>query len=159
MTPQLYNSLLVGAVLFVLGVIGFLTRRNLIVMFLSAELMLQAVALNLIAFGRAHGSFHGQAFTIFVLTVAACEAAVALVLFLAVYQRRHTLNVSLWYELGEVDPRLQEPELIEELALPETVEEEPDYPTLTPAGHEPVVVPRRDRNQSSSEREGTITRA
>lgn len=158
MTPQLYNSLLIGAVLFVLGVIGFMTRRNLIVMFLSAELMLQAVALNFIAFGRAHGSFHGQSFTVFILTVAACEAAVALVLFLAVYQRRHTLDASLWHDLGEVDPRLQEPDLAEELAQPDTAEE-PNYPTLTPAGREPVVVPRRDRNPSSSEREGTITRA
>ncbi len=158
MTPQLENSLLVSAVLFVLGIIGFMTRRNLIVMFLSAELMLQAVALNLIAFGRAYGNFHGQSFTIFVLTVAACEAAVALVLFLAVYQRRQTLDVSMWFNLAEVDPRQQEPELANELALPETVEEI-HYPTLTPAGHEPVVMPRRDRNSSSSEREGTITRA
>ena len=158
MTPQLYNSLLIGAVLFVLGIIGFLTRRNLIVMFLSAELMLQAVALNLIAFGRAYGTFHGQSFTIFVLTVAACEAAVALVLFLAVYQLRRTLDVSFWYNLAEVDPRLQDPELEQELAQPETVEE-PSYPVLTPAGREPVLVPRRDRNTTSSEREGTIIRA
>lgn len=158
MTPQLYNTLLVGAVLFVLGVIGFMTRRNLIVMFLSAELMLQAVALNFIAFGRAYGNFHGQSFTIFILTVAACEAAVALVLFLAVYQRRRTLDVSLWFDLGEADTGEQRQELEQEAMLAEP-EPEPQYPTLTPAGREPVVVPRRDRHPSSTEREGTITRA
>ena len=158
MTPQLYNSLLIGAVLFVLGVIGFMTRRNLIVMFLSAELMLQAVALNFIAFGRAYGNFHGQSFTIFILTVAACEAAVALVLFLAVYQRQKSLDVNRWYELTEVDPRLHTQELAQEATLLEP-EPEPEYPTLTSAGREPVVVPRRKTDPSPSESEGTVTRA
>jgi NADH-quinone oxidoreductase subunit K len=138
MTPQLHNSLLVGAVLFILGVVGFLTRRNLIVMFLSVELMLQAVGLNLIAFGRAYGNYHGQAFTIFVLTVAACEAAIALVLFLAIYQQRKTLDVSIWHELGEVDIREEEPKLTNEAML---TEPEPplEFPMLTPAGREPVL--------------------
>ena len=136
MTPQLYNSLLIGAVLFVLGTLGFLTRRNLIVMFLSAELMLQAVALNLIAFGRAHGNFHGQSFTIFVLTVAACEAGIALVLFLALYQRFNSLDVSVWHELGETNIAEVELELLSEQTLTEP-EEFPEYPLLTPAGREP----------------------
>ncbi len=70
--------LAVGAVLFVLGLIGFLTRRNLILMFLSAELMLQGVALNLVAFSRQHGNLHGQVFTLFIIAVAACEAGIAL---------------------------------------------------------------------------------
>ncbi len=138
MTPQLYNSLLIGAVLFVLGTLGFLTRRNLIVMFLSAELMLQAVALNLIAFGRAHGNYHGQSFTIFVLTVAACEAAIALVLFLALYQRFNSLDVSVWHELGESDVEDVEPELLAEKEFFQ-VEEFPTYPTLSPAGREPAL--------------------
>ena len=56
MTGELHNYLIVGAILFVLGAIGFLTRRNLITMFLSAEMMLQGVALNLVAFGRFHGN-------------------------------------------------------------------------------------------------------
>ncbi len=138
MTPQLYNSLLISAVLFVLGTVGFLTRRNLIVMFLSAELMLQAVALNLIAFGRAHGNYHGQSFTIFVLTVAACEAGIALVLFLALYQRFNSLDVSVWHELGEVDVLDDEPEI---LAAQELAEAEvfPTYPELSPAGREPAL--------------------
>jgi NADH-quinone oxidoreductase subunit K len=153
MTPQLQNSLLIGAVLFVLGIVGFLTRRNLIVMFLSVELMLQAVALNLIAFGRAHGNYHGQAFTIFVLTVAACEAGIALVLFLAIYQHRKTLDVSIWHELGEVDVRAEEPELHKEAMLTEP-EPEPVLPLLTPAGREPVL-----NAPSKSVHEGTHTRA
>lgn len=136
MTPQLHNSLLIGAVLFVLGTLGFLTRRNLIVMFLSAELMLQAVALNLIAFGRAHGNYHGQSFTIFVLLVAACEAGIALVLFLALYQRFNSLDVSVWHELGETNVAEVEPELLAEqkLAEPDIF---PVYPPLAPAGREP----------------------
>jgi NADH-quinone oxidoreductase subunit K len=136
MTPQLYNSLLIGAVLFVLGTLGFLTRRNLIVMFLSAELMLQAVALNLVAFGRAHGNYHGQSFTIFVLTVAACEAGIALVLFLALYQRFNSLDVSVWHELGETDAADVEPELLATLHQME-MEQYPVYPPLAPAGNEP----------------------
>jgi NADH-quinone oxidoreductase subunit K len=153
MNPQLENSLLIGAVLFVLGTVGFLTRRNLIVMFLSVELMLQAVLLNFIAFSRAHGNFHGQSFTIFVLTVAASEAAIALVLFLAIYQQRKTLDVSIWYELGEVDPRIEEPEIDREAMLNEPAPEL-EFPELTPAGREPTL-----HGQRSSESEGAVTRA
>jgi NADH-quinone oxidoreductase subunit K len=136
MIPQLYNSLLIGAVLFVLGTLGFLTRRNLIVMFLSAELMLQAVALNLIAFGRAHGNYHGQSFAIFVLTVAACEAGIALVLFLALYQRFNSLDVSMWHELGETDAIEVDPEILSDQQLYGD-EEFPTYPKLPPAGRQP----------------------
>jgi NADH-quinone oxidoreductase subunit K len=145
--------LLIGAVLFVLGIVGFLTRRNLIVMFLSAELMLQAVALNLIAFSHAHGNYHGQSFTIFVLTVAASEAAIALVLFLAIYQQRKTLDVSIWHELGEVDARIEEPNIEKEAMLTEPVPEI-DFPELTPAGREPVL-----DGQRASASEGAVTRA
>jgi NADH-quinone oxidoreductase subunit K len=136
MNVQLYDSLLIGAVLFILGILGFLTRRNLIVMFLSAELMLQAVALNLIAFGRAHGNYHGQAFTVFVLTVAACEAAIALVLFLALYQRFNSLDVSIWRKLGETDWGESESDVPDATGVP-AEEEVPAMPTLTPAGREP----------------------
>jgi NADH-quinone oxidoreductase subunit K len=133
---QLNNALLIGATLFVLGTVGFLTRRNLIVMFLSVELMLQAVALNLIAFGHAWGNFHGQSFTIFVLTVAACEAAIALVLFLAIYQQRKTLDVSIWHDLGEIDVRIEEPDLTTEAMTADPVALQ-ETPILTPAGREP----------------------
>ena len=79
---MLTNYLLLGAALMALGMIGFLSRRNLIVMFLSAEMMLQGVALTLVAFGRFHGNWTGQVFTIVILTVAACEASIALALIL-----------------------------------------------------------------------------
>ena len=79
MTPELplHHYLAVGAVLFALGLVGFLARRNLIVMFLCAEMMLQGVAINLVAFARFRGNLEGQAFTLFVITVAACEAGIS----------------------------------------------------------------------------------
>lgn len=132
MSPELRDYLVVGAILFVLGGVGFLVRRNLIVLFLSAEMMLQGVALNLIAFGRHHGNYQGQSFAAFVLAVAACEAAIALPLILALYQRRRTLDIGVWHELRETgEERMEE--------LPPVVEEPPPFPTLTPAGREPAL--------------------
>jgi NADH-quinone oxidoreductase subunit K len=128
----LHHYLVVGAVLFALGTIGFLARRNLILMFLSAEMMLQGVAINLVAFARFRGNLQGQAFVLFILTVAACEAALALALILMLYRSRHSLDVSLWQELREPG---QEPAVDEE-PLPPPPPEEP-LPTLTPAGIEP----------------------
>ncbi len=128
----LQNYLVIGAVLFGLGMIGFLARRNFIIMFLSAEMMLQGVTINLVAFARYRGNLQGQAFTLFILTVAACEAAVALALILMLYKRRDSLDVSLWQELREAD---QEPTIDEE-PLPPEPREEP-LPQLTPAGGEP----------------------
>src|SRR5262245_23682133 len=157
MTPQLHNALLIGAVLFVLGIVGFLTRRNLIVMFLSVELMLQAVALNLIAFGNAWNNYHGQAFTSFVLTVAACEPAIALVFVLASYQDRKTLDVSIWHDLGEIDIRVEEPDLAEEAMLADPVPAQ-DIPLLTPAGREPKL-PANGEPARPAQREGSSTRA
>lgn len=132
-TDLLFNYLVVGAILFALGMIGFLARRNLIVMFLSAEMMLQGVALNLVAFARFHGNLQGQAFTLFIITVAACEAAIALALFLMLFRNRHSLDVSLWQDLREPG---QEPTVDEE-PLPEEPAAEP-MPRLTPAGLEPA---------------------
>ncbi len=138
MTPVgVENYLLVGAVLFVLGAIGFLTRRNMILMFLSAELMMQGVALNLVAFARYHGNLGGQVLTLFIITVAACEAALALALILMLYRRRKSLDVSLWQELRE--PHLEPIE--EEAPLP-SPPPAPTLPHLTVAGPEPVQVPR-----------------
>jgi NADH-quinone oxidoreductase subunit K len=128
----LQNYLVVGAILFGLGMIGFLARRNFIVMFLSAEMMLQGVAINLVAFGRYRGNLQGQAFVLFVLTVAACEAAIALALILMLYRARRSLDVSIWQELREPG---QEPTLDEEPLPPPPVE--PALPKLTPAGVEP----------------------
>ena len=128
----LHNYLVVGAVLFALGLIGFLARRNLIILFLSAEMMLQGVALNLVAFARFRGNLQGQAFTLFILTVAACEAAIALALFLALYRSRKSLDVSLWQDLREPG----QPPTLDEEPLPAPLPEEP-LPKLTPTGHEP----------------------
>ncbi|HKB06464.1 MAG TPA: NADH-quinone oxidoreductase subunit NuoK [Gemmataceae bacterium] len=127
------HYLAVGAILFCLGLVGFLARRNLIVMFLSAELMLQGVALNFVAFSRYHGNLHGQVFTLFVIAVAACEAGIALALFLMLYRRKRSLDVSLWQSLREpgVD-ETTDPE-----PLPPGPKEEP-LPRLPPAGVEPV---------------------
>ncbi len=134
MIPVLHNFLIVGAILFALGAIGFLSRRNLIVMFLSGEMMLQGVTLNLVAFARYHNDFQGQSFTIFILTVAACEAAIALALILTLYQRRKTLDVSVWQDLREAG---QEPIVDEEPLEPMPPPSPTVFPTLPPAGVEP----------------------
>jgi NADH-quinone oxidoreductase subunit K len=128
----LYNYLTVGAIVFALGMIGFLARRNLIVMFLSAEMMLQGVAVNLVAFARHHRNLQGQAFTLFIITVAACEAGIALALILMLYRSRRSLDVSLWQDLREPG---QEPAIDEEPLPP--APEEAQLPKLTPAGVEP----------------------
>jgi len=129
---SLENYLVVGAILFALGAVGFLARRNLIIMFLSAEMMLQGVAINFVAFARYAGNLQGQVFTLFMVAVAACEAAVALALILMLYRSRKSLDVSLWQELREPD---QEP-VVDEEPLPPAPPPE-HWPTLTPAGPEP----------------------
>ena len=87
----LQHYLAVGAVLFAIGLIGFITRRNLIVIFLCTELMFQGVAINLIAFGHYWGNLSGQAFVIFVLVIAAAEASLALglVVYLRLPEQGH----------------------------------------------------------------------
>jgi len=129
----LSHYLAVGSALFVLGAVGFLTRRNLIVLFLSAEMMLQGVGVNLVAFARDRGNLHGQVFTLFITTVAACEAGLALALILVLYRSRRSLDVSLWQDLREAD---QEP-IVDEEPLPPPPKEEP-LPRLTPAGPAPT---------------------
>ncbi len=134
MPSELTNYLIVGAVLFALGALGFLTRRNLIVAILSAEMMLLAVTLNLIAFSFEHATYEGQVFTAIVLTVAACEAGLALALLSALYRLRKTLDMSVWNDLGEPDVELpgEKPE-----SAPGRPQKEPQYPRLTPAGRIP----------------------
>lgn len=100
MTPlTLEHFLAVGAIMFSIGLIGFMTRRNLIVMFLCTELMFQGVAINLIAFGQYHGNLAGQAFVIFVLVIAASEASLALGLVILLYRQRNTLDADAWRDL------------------------------------------------------------
>jgi NADH-quinone oxidoreductase subunit K len=138
MTGDIERYLAVGAILFVLGALGFFTRRNLIVMFLSAEMMLHGVSLTLVTFGRAHHSFEGQMFTIFILTVAACEAGLALALILALYQKSKSLDIDFWTELRE--PDLPPPSLVEDAGDPRYVPPAPRrFPRLTPAGVVPNI--------------------
>ena len=83
-----------SAVLFCLGLIGVLTRRNVLVIFMSAELMMNAVNLSLIAFGASLNSMAGQNFVVFVVTVAAAEAAVGLAIIIALVRRRPTVDTT-----------------------------------------------------------------
>ena len=133
-----WHFLAVGAILFGIGLVGFLTRRNLITMFLCAEMMMQGVVLNLVAFSRYHGNMGGQVFALFIITVAACEAGLALALFLTVYRRGRSLDSGDWQAVREagVPPSVD----AEPLPLPEP---EPEYPTLPPAGAKPEEEPAR----------------
>ena len=85
--------LLLSAVLFCLGVVGFLIKRNLITVFMSIELMLNAVNLSFIAFSYQLQQVDGHLFAFFVMVVAAAEAAVGLAIILTVFKNRNTLNV------------------------------------------------------------------
>ena len=84
--------LLLSALLFTIGAFGVLVRRNLIVIFMAVELMLNAVNLSFVAFARALGSVDGQVIVFFVMTVAAAEAAVGLAIILTVFRNRATTN-------------------------------------------------------------------
>ncbi len=89
---MLAESLFFSAVLFTIGVVGVLTRRNAIIIFMCVELMLNAVNLTFIAFSRVHGAT-GQVFVLFVITVAAAEAAVGLAIVIALFRHRQTVNL------------------------------------------------------------------
>jgi NADH-quinone oxidoreductase subunit K len=88
--PSYYLAL--SALLFGIGVVGVLVRRNAIVIFMSIEVMLNAANLAFVALGAEAGSVEGQAFVFFVLTVAAAEAAVGLAILIAVFRNRETVN-------------------------------------------------------------------
>ncbi|MEJ2634898.1 MAG: NADH-quinone oxidoreductase subunit NuoK [Calditrichia bacterium] len=85
--------LILGAVLFSLGVIGVVTRRNAIIIFMSVELMLNAVNLTFIAFSNYLGNIEGQMFVFLVMVVAAAEVAVGLAIIVAIYRLRETVHV------------------------------------------------------------------
>jgi NADH-quinone oxidoreductase subunit K len=88
----LSHYLIVSAVLFAIGTAGVFLRRNLITILLSVEIMLNAVNLTFVAFGRSIGDLDGQIITFFVMTVAAAEAAVGLALVIALFRHRESLN-------------------------------------------------------------------
>jgi NADH-quinone oxidoreductase subunit K len=87
------ETLAVSALLFAVGVVGVLTRRNALILFMCVELMLNAVNLTFVAFSRLHGGALGQAFVVFVMTVAAAEAAVGLAIVIAVYRHFGTVDL------------------------------------------------------------------
>jgi NADH-quinone oxidoreductase subunit K len=88
----LSHYLVVSAVLFAIGTAGVFLRRNLITILLSVEIMLNAVNLSFVAFGRQFGDLDGQIIVFFVMTVAAAEAAVGLAIIIALYRHRESLN-------------------------------------------------------------------
>src|SRR6059036_522561 len=85
--------LILSAILFCLGVFGFLLKRNIITIFMSIELMLNAVNLTFVAFAHMWHQITGQIFVFFVMVVAAAEAAVGLAIIIAIFRTRQTLNV------------------------------------------------------------------
>ena len=92
MIPTNYY-LILSAILFGLGVIAFIFRRNIITIFMSIELMLNAVNLTFVAFAHRWHAVSGQIFVFFVMVVAAAEAAVGLAIIIAIFRTRQTLNV------------------------------------------------------------------
>ncbi|MBA3645419.1 MAG: NADH-quinone oxidoreductase subunit NuoK [Gemmatimonadaceae bacterium] len=89
---MLAEALALSAVLFTIGVIGVLTRRNAIIIFMCVELMLNAVNLTFVALSRFYG-VAGQVFVVFVMTVAAAEAAVGLAIIIALFRHKQTVNI------------------------------------------------------------------
>ena len=92
MVPTSY-FLILGAVLFSIGVCGVLTRRNGIVIFMSIELMVNAVNLTFLAYARDLHSLHGQIFVFFIMAIAAAEAAIGLAIFIGLFRHRETIDV------------------------------------------------------------------
>ncbi len=89
----LHNYLIISAALFIIGVIGVVTQRNAIIIFMCIELMLNAVNLTFISFSAFNGSNEGQLFVFFVITVAAAEAAIGLSIVIALFRNKQTLNI------------------------------------------------------------------
>src|SRR2546429_9499950 len=93
MNITLEHYLVVSVLLFALGLLGVIVRRNLLIIYMSLELMLNAANLALVAFSRFTNNLDGQVFVFFVITVAAAEVAVGLALIVALYRKRHTTQV------------------------------------------------------------------
>ncbi|MCS7303765.1 MAG: NADH-quinone oxidoreductase subunit NuoK [Thermoguttaceae bacterium] len=133
----LHQYLVVGAMLFSIGLIGFFTRRNMILMFLSTEMMLQGVSLSLVGWSRFYDDFGGQMLVIFILVVAACEAAIGLALIVVLFRHTGSLDIALLQRLREANlPPWQEAN-----PLPVPEEPSPVWPHLAPAGIRPPESP------------------
>lgn len=89
----MYWYQVLAALLFTIGVVGVLVRRSALIIFMSVELMLNAVNLSFVAFSRQHGSMDGHIFVFFVMAVAAAEVAVGLAILVAIFRLRSTANV------------------------------------------------------------------
>jgi NADH-quinone oxidoreductase subunit K len=92
MIPLTYY-LVVSAILFTMGALGVLIRRNALIIFMSIELMLNAANLAFVAFAREYGVYTGQIFVFFVMTVAAAEVAVGLALIVSIFRTKHSIDV------------------------------------------------------------------
>ncbi len=90
-----------SAILFTIGALGVLIRRNAIVIFMSIELMLNAANLSFVAFSRLHNTLDGQVLVFFVITVAAAEVAVGLALIVAIFKTKQSINVDVLNELKQ----------------------------------------------------------
>jgi NADH-quinone oxidoreductase subunit K len=95
------HFLLLSAILFIIGMMGLLTRRNLLVILMCVELMLTAVNISLVAFGWESDTLNGQVFAMFSIAIAAAEAAVGLGIILALSRRIHTVDVADIHELRD----------------------------------------------------------
>jgi len=88
-----FDYSVVAAIIFVIGLIGLLTRRNFLIILFSVELMLNAANINLVAFSHHHGGLAGQLIALFVITLAAGEAALGLAIIILLFRKRATTNV------------------------------------------------------------------
>jgi len=100
MIPINYYIIL-SAILFIVGALGVLIRRNPLVIFMSIELMLNAANLAFVAFARMYQNLNGQIFVFFIMTVAAAEVAVGLALIVAIFKSKHSIDVDLMNNLKE----------------------------------------------------------
>ncbi len=98
--PSTQAYLMLSATLFCVGLVGVIVRRNMIVVLMSVELMLNAVNINMVAFSDRLSSLEGQIFAIFIITIAAGEAAVGLAIIIQLYRLRATLNIDDVRELN-----------------------------------------------------------
>ena len=88
-----YNSLYIAALLFTIGAVGVVVRRNAIVVFMCIELMLNAANLTLVTFSRLNGNLNGQVVAFFTMVVAACEVVVGLAIIVAIYRSRRSASI------------------------------------------------------------------
>jgi NADH-quinone oxidoreductase subunit K len=140
-TALLTHYVALGSILFALGLAGFLVRRNVILMFLCVELMLQGVSLCLIGWGRLHDVWDGQTFVTFIIAVAACEAGIALVLVLMLCQYADVLDITRWQAAREPGTAA-----FVDCEVPEDtggVVHRP-WPSLTSAGLRPEADPQKE---------------